>query len=125
MSVKSSISVFSQQLPRRKIYLWNRVDNIVIQSFFTHFNEHFLCHSINTPINILWGIFKKACIKCMDNIVPSKFSSVRQHQPWITANINKGTWCTDTYCRAEQLVNLVAMCNIIVISIIAIELSIS
>ena len=42
---------------------------------------------ILTPINLLWGIFKKACIECMDNIVSSKFSSVRYHQPWITTNI--------------------------------------
>ena len=85
--VKSSVSVSSQHPPKRKIYLWNRVDCVEVQIFFAHFNEHFLNYSINTPIDHLWRMFKNACIECMDNIIPSKFSSTRFHQPWITTNI--------------------------------------
>ena len=43
-------------------------------------------YDINTAVDILWERFKLICNACLD-LIPSKVSSTRFNQPWITRNI--------------------------------------
>ena len=54
-------------------------------NFFNRFSNQFLnTYSKDTPINHLWSEFKNACLNCLNNLIPSKISSAKFHQPWIT-----------------------------------------
>ena len=82
---ESNISVILHKPPSRKIFLWNRADPELVRIFFNRFSNQFLnTYSKDTPINHLWSEFKNACLNCLNNLIPSKISSAKFHQPWIT-----------------------------------------
>ena len=43
-------------------------------------------YDTDTAVDMLWERFKSICNVCLD-LVPSKLSSTRFNQPWITRNI--------------------------------------
>lgn len=75
---------------RRKILLWKQVDldktRTAIKDFTNSFTSNF---NSNTSINTLWDTFKNFCTKTIDDFVPSKLSTQRFHQPWITGKIKR------------------------------------
>jgi len=75
---------------KRKIPLWKNADYESIQLATTRFTSSFT--SDNTPdtdINTLWDSFKDACSTIVEKNVPSKMSTSRFNQPWITRNIKR------------------------------------
>ena len=69
---------------KKKVFLWKRAD---IKKIKNHVNTEIASfiknNDINTPTNQLWGIFKELTNSVMA-FVPSKTTSPRYSQPWIT-----------------------------------------
>ena len=56
-----------------------------------HFAESFLSHhTIDTPVQDLWEVFKTQCHDCLDH-VRFILSSKRVRNPWINNHINRLT----------------------------------
>jgi len=85
--VNSYITAKTQRPIKRRILLWSKANleqirltalNLVLE-FMNSFN-------IDTAVDALWDSFKTLCNTCLD-LIPSKLSSTRFNQPWITRNI--------------------------------------
>jgi len=61
--------------------------------------------SLDTPVDQLWLAFKSSCQNCLDNIVPSKYSSTRLNQPWITTLIKRLTRKKQHLCNLARSTN--------------------
>lgn len=46
-------------------------------------------HNKDTPIDILWSLFKNSCNELLNKFVPSKTTSSRFSQPWINSDIKR------------------------------------
>ena len=69
---------------KRKILLWNRANIISIKDqLSTEIAEFIATHDIESPVNDIWGAFKTLIDNAMLS-VPSKYTSSRYSQPWIT-----------------------------------------
>ena len=83
---KSLIQAESCPPARRHIYLWSKpdfnhiLDNLCIQSLCKDFVSTF---SPTTPISTLWNKISNICNRCL-KLIPSKWSPIKQNQPWIT-----------------------------------------
>ena len=69
---------------KRKIYMWNRAD---IGSIKNHINAEIanfiLKHNTGSPVDLMWNDLKQLIDNAMLS-VPSKFTSTRYSQPWIS-----------------------------------------
>ena len=87
--VSSDISASTHKPVARKIYLWSRADfhriNQDIEEFCIHFIREF---TPSSPVNLMRNRFKNMCMTCL-NSIPSKMSSTRFNQPWITNYIKR------------------------------------
>ena len=91
---------------KRKIYMWHKLNTDNLSSHFNNFKNTFLqSFSADTPVEQLWSAFKSNCHVCLDNVVPSKYSSTRFNQPWITTSIKKLTR------KKQRLYNLARLTN--------------
>ena len=89
--VTSSITADLPPPTRRTIYLWSRTDLNLIRETAQSLCQRFTTtHSTSTPIDILWNDFMSICNTCMD-LVPTKLSSTKHHQPWINSHIKRLT----------------------------------
>ena len=69
---------------KRKIFLWNKTDiNKLKDHVSTKVDKFVQIHDINTPVNFLWADLKQIIDTSM-LLVPSKLTSPRYSQPWIT-----------------------------------------
>ena len=76
---------------QRKVFLWNKADFSHINNLMSHWCSQFLSsNTVDTPIQELWDKFKSSCLKCMD-LIPTKSTSKKFHQPWITSHIKRLT----------------------------------
>ena len=74
----------------RKIYLWKKADidqlkaacNIMVENFFANFD-------IQSQISEMWDYLKTQLLDLEDRCVPSKMSSTKYHQPWVTRKIKR------------------------------------
>ena len=97
--IKSGITVQLCHPAKRAIYLWSRANfNIIRQSILSLCEEFTSTYSVITHINILWNNFLDICNQCL-NLIPTKMSSSKFHQPWITSHIkqltHKKQWAYD------------------------------
>ena len=70
---------------KRKIYLWNKANIIELRKEVnTEINRFIRDNNINTPINDLWNILSDMINKLQDKYVPSRMTTTRYSQPWIT-----------------------------------------
>jgi len=77
--------------PSRTIYLWSQTDfNLIRQNIQSLYWYFVTTHSVSTPVNTLWNDFMSICNTCMDQ-VPSRITSTKYHQPWITNHIKRLT----------------------------------
>lgn len=75
---------------QRKIYLWKKADNTKLEELTRSMNTNF--HSIfhpMSPIQEMWDFIKKNLLNILQESVPSKLSSTRFHQAWITRDIKR------------------------------------
>ena len=77
---------------RRKILLWNKADIDSLKNAASEINNEFL-HRFNaqSPIDSMWKYIKSSMEDLMTNHVPSKMSTTRYNQPWITREIKRLT----------------------------------
>ena len=76
---------------RRRIYLWSKADfNHIRQSIQSLCEDFVVTYPPTTPINILWNKFSDICTQCL-NLIPTKWSTTKQKQPWITRQIKQLT----------------------------------
>ena len=69
----------------RKILLWNKADIQNIRNDLSTFSSNYLTSvTINTPVEEQWRIISRHLTQTIDNLVPSKMSTTRFNQPWIT-----------------------------------------
>ena len=56
-----------------------------IQSLCEEFVSSFV---VTTPVSTLWNRFSQICNHCL-NLIPSKWSTTKHNQPWITRHIKQ------------------------------------
>ena len=75
---------------KRLIHLWKRADVNALNQDVASFTSNFLStYSTATPVELLWEEFSKSCQAAISKHVPSKLSSSRFDQPWITASVKR------------------------------------
>jgi hypothetical protein len=89
--VDSMITAKRHKPPRRKVYLWKRADMTSIRTNISQYAETLTTNPVSNDIDQLWDNFKKVCEENMNAHVPSKMSSTRYSQPWITKQLKRLT----------------------------------
>ena len=84
--VESEVSVTCHKPPPRKIFLWKRADMATIKTNIAEYAESVNIQPTN-DIDQLWNNFKKVCEENMTSHVPSKMSTTRFNQPWISKHL--------------------------------------
>ena len=91
ISIHSSAQARRAKPIRRKIHLWRHADIDKLKqdasTFTTSFTETF---TINSSIHTMWDI-KSNLTELHEQHIPSKFTTTRFHQPWITTEIKRIT----------------------------------
>jgi hypothetical protein len=86
--VDSNIAISRQRPVKRKIYMWKKADTQKLKSKIEEMSNNILeKFKINTNINTLWDYFKTKCTDIMEKCIPSKTTSTRITQPWITKDM--------------------------------------
>ena len=86
---KSLIQAESCTTARRHIYLWSKANfNYIRQSIQSLCEDFVSFFTVTTPITTLWNRFSDICNHCL-KLIPSKWSTTKQNQPWITRHIKQ------------------------------------
>ena len=86
---KSLIQAESCPTTRRHIYLWSKANfNYIRQSIQSLCEEFVSSFVVTTPVSISWNRFSENWNHCL-NLIPSKWSTTKQNQPWITCHIKQ------------------------------------
>ena len=89
------LSEFLFTLPRKKtvkrlIRLWNKADLNALKSDARCFSNNFLnSFDQNGNVEDMWSSFKSNLIKILNKHVPTKISSSKFNQPWITTQVKR------------------------------------
>jgi len=90
---------------KRRIYLWSKADfNNIRQSIQSLCEEFVITYPPSTPINTLWNHFSDICTQCL-NMVPTKWSTTKQKQPWVTRQIKQLTRKKQRAYKRARLTN--------------------
>ena len=77
---------------KRKIHLWKRASTERMKEECCKFQKEFVDkYDVTSPISQMWFDIKSALLTILDNVVPSKMSSTRFNQPWITTSLRRLT----------------------------------
>ena len=88
--IDSDVRVKLQRPTSRKLYLWNRADLEGLRESMTTFSESFTSgHDTSQSVEELWTSFKSGCLDALNTNVPSKMTSQRFNQPWITRDLKR------------------------------------
>jgi len=75
---------------RRRIYLWDKGNVTALRSDIQEFAEDFVSHhTLHSSIDELWSLLKTKLLSAMDQFIPSKMSTIRFNQPWITRELKR------------------------------------
>ena len=92
ISIHSSAQAHRAKPTRRKIHLWRHADIDKLKqdarSFTSSFTQTFI---IDSSIHTMWYNIKSNLTDLQEQHVPSKFTTTRFHQPWITTEIKRIT----------------------------------
>ncbi|XP_038064967.1 uncharacterized protein LOC119735343 [Patiria miniata] len=87
--VDTDIKPKRQRPVRRKIYLWNKADMQQIRCEGNKMKDEFVTKfDASSPVSEMWDTIELKLSKILD-LVPSKFTSSRFNQPWITRKIKQ------------------------------------
>ena len=88
--VKTALQPFRKKPVKRTIQLWTKVDDVKIKKETQDLRQTFLerFSPLDNPI-VIWNFLKKEFMKIIKNNVPSKITSSKTHQPWITCETKK------------------------------------
>ena len=71
------------------MYLWNKVNFDQVKEEFKQSSSTFVANnSIDTNVNLLRETLRDKCLDIADYI-PSKYTSIRLHKPWINRSIRQ------------------------------------
>ena len=89
---------------RRRIYSWDKGDVTGLQIDMHKFTVDFVRrYTAETSIDELWLSMKNALHNAMDKFIPSKMTTVRFNQPWITRELKRLARCKKRkYRRATK-----------------------
>ena len=88
--VETSTRATRNRPPRRKIFIWKNADTDTLRADINLFTSSFTQDSTNqTNINELWNLFRDSCLELMEARVPSKMSTPRYSQPWVTRQVKR------------------------------------
>lgn len=88
--IESDVTPRRNKPVRRKIFLWKRVKNMDMREECAVFQEQFLDqYSPESKVQDMWRDIKDFLLQLMDKHVPSKMSTTRFNQPWITTAIKR------------------------------------
>ena len=88
--VKTSLQPFRKKPVKRTIHLWTKVDEANIKKETKDLRKRFLEEfSPTDDPNRMWNFYKKEVIKIIEKNVPSKTTSTKAHQPWITTETKR------------------------------------
>ena len=75
----------------RKIHLWKRANIDKLKADCQTFTDELINKHRNQPGNVetIWGEFVSKIKLALDANVPSKMTSVRNHQPWVNGDIKR------------------------------------
>ena len=76
------------KLPRRKIFLWKRVDAEKIKQHHKEFSHSFMKET-SQSVECMWTLFKSAITSAVEKHVPMKMSSTRQTHPWVNTSLRR------------------------------------
>ena len=77
---------------KRKIHLWKKASIVSMKEECFKFQQEFLDkYCVTSPVHDMWFDIKSELITILDNGVPSKVSSTRVNQPWITRSVKRLT----------------------------------
>ena len=75
---------------RRRIYLWDKGNVTGLQTDIHEFTTDFVSrHTKDTNIDELWSLLKVKLHTAMNKFIPSKMSTVRFNQLWITRELKR------------------------------------
>ena len=90
--VDTNIMPHRQKPVRRKIYLWKKADLPNMKKECLVFQDRFLQDFTPlSPVNDMWNAVKQFLTQLQNQHVPSKMSSTRFHQAWITTSLKRLT----------------------------------
>ena len=88
--IDTDIVAKRQKPVKRKIYLWKNANMDNLKADTTSFSSDFILnHTVNSPVDSLWEKFKSTMTSLMRKHIPSKLTSTRFHQPWITSSVKR------------------------------------
>ncbi|CAG2201493.1 unnamed protein product [Mytilus edulis] len=86
--IESSAAAKRGKPVKRKIHLWKRADNEKLKKECLEFQQQFLDkYTIQSSIAEMWLDISTALTNILDSSVPSKMTTSRFSQPWITKEI--------------------------------------
>ena len=92
ISIHSSAQAHRARPARRKIHLWRRADIDHLKQDARAFTTSFIqTFTINSSIPTMWDNIKTNLTNLLARHVPSKITTTRFHQPWITTEIKRIT----------------------------------
>ena len=89
VKVTTRIEARRKKPTSRKILLWKKADLVKISNEARKANDRLLSRSCTENINDLWSDYKSDLLEILNTHVPSKFTSTRNHQPWITTTTKR------------------------------------
>ena len=88
--VESSASAKRSKPAKRRIHLWKKANMESMRSSCKSFQQEFLQKfNSNSNVNTMWNDIKNHLLSTLDLFVPSKMTSSRFSQPWITRDIKQ------------------------------------
>ena len=83
----STLTPLRKKPIRRRIQLWKHIDHEALKRDARSFCSLFLQkHDTKNEFNMIWNCLKENLFTIMEDNVPSKMTSSKIHQPWITTN---------------------------------------
>ena len=90
IQAKTSLQPIRKKPTKRRIHLWNRVDETKILKDTHDLKIRFLhCFSASDNVLEIWNFIKKEFNIIINNNVPTKETSSKSHQPWITTETKR------------------------------------
>ena len=75
---------------RRKIHLWKKANMEIVRqritTYGTTFHEQY---TSDTPVQEIWSAFSSEVHHIITDLIPSKWSTTRYNQPWVTTAIKR------------------------------------
>ena len=75
---------------RRKVYLFGKADMCALKAELMDFQSEFLeNHPASQSVEESWNLFKNKTNELMDKHIPSKMTSTKHSNPWITQEVRR------------------------------------